>query len=456
MEIEEKIEAVRDVFNSGLTKSYDYRVETLDKLYASIDSNTEKINNALKSDLNKSDFEGYMTEVGLVLSELSFTRKHLKSWMSKDRKRVGLTQMPGSVYEMPEPYGVALIMAPWNYPFQLLFVPLIGAIAAGNCAILKTSKDTPETSKIMKEIIEEVFANGEVVFFEGGREINTILLEKTYDYIFFTGSEKVGRIVMEAASKNLTPVTLELGGKSPCIVDNSANIKKTAKRIVFGKLINSGQTCIAPDYVLVDEIVKKQLIEEMEKEIRRIYHSEDYYSNNHAKIINCSQYERLISFMEDEDIIFGGNCNDKSMQIDFTLIDEPDNNSIIMGEEIFGPLLPIISYKDIDDAVKIIKSKPKPLALYLFSNSDDTIGRILGEISFGGGCVNDTVTHFTGHHTGFGGVGNSGMGRYHGKNSFDTFSHKKTIFVKSEIADLDIRYHPYTNRKLKLIKKILK
>ena len=449
------VHAAREFFEAGKTKSYEYRIEVLKNLYDSIISHEDELCRALKTDLNKSVTESYMTEIGIVLSELSLTIKKLSNWMKPKKKRVDLGQMPGGLVELSEPFGLVLVMAPWNYPFQLAFVPLIGAIAAGNSVVLKVSNDTPHTTEVMEKIISQVFT-GEVCIFSGGRAVNEELLREKYDYIFFTGSTNVGKVVMEAAAENLTPLTLELGGKSPCVVDSSADIEKAAKRIVFGKLVNGGQTCIAPDYVLIDESVKDEFISSVKRELENFIPNVDYYTENYPKIINESAFNRLRSMMSSGNVLIGGEVDEVTRQIGFTLLDNVDLNSILMNEEIFGPLLPMITYANLEDAISFIKTKSKPLALYMFSKSDKNIERVLSEVSFGGGCINDTITHFVGHHAGFGGVGDSGMGRYHGKLTFDTFSHLKTIYTKGEIFDAPVRYHPYDEKKLKLIKRILK
>lgn len=450
------VQIAREFFEAGKTKSYEYRIEVLKSLYDSIISHEDELCHALKTDLNKSVTESYMTEIGIVLSELSLTIKKLSNWMKPKKKRVDLGQMPGGLVELSEPFGLVLVMAPWNYPFQLAFVPLIGAIAAGNAVVLKVSNDTPHTTEVMEKIISQVFTGGEVCIFSGGRAVNEELLREKYDYIFFTGSTNVGKVVMEAAAGNLTPLTLELGGKSPCIVDSSADVEKAAKRILFGKLVNGGQTCIAPDYVLIDESVRDEFVINVERELKSFIPNGEYYMENYPKIINETAFNRLRSMMSSGDIVIGGEIDEETRQIGFTLLDDVDLNSRLMNEEIFGPLLPMITYENLEDAISFIKTKSKPLALYMFSKSDENIDRVLSDVSFGGGCINDTITHFVGHHAGFGGVGDSGMGSYHGKLTFDTFSHSKTIYKKGEIFDIPVRYHPYDEKKLKLIKSILK
>lgn len=454
-EVKEIVEKQKRYFLKNETKNIDFRIEKLKLLKKIIVDNENEINKALHKDLNKSPFESYETEIGLVLTELDYVIKNLPKWAKRKKVKTPLTNFLSKSYIYSEPLGVVLIMSPWNYPFQLTIDPLIGAIAAGNCAVLKTSSYSKNTSSIIHKLISENFDESFIAVLEGGREINQAVLEEKFDYILFTGSVRVGKIVMEAASKNLTPVTLELGGKSPCIVDDTCDIDLSAKRIIWGKLINAGQTCVAPDYILVDKSVKNKLIEKMEYYIIDFFGKDPLSNPEYPKIINSKHFNRILNLIDSDKVIFGGNYNEDTRKISPTILDKVSINDNIMKEEIFGPLLPIIGYKNIDDIISLINSRPKPLALYLFSNDKTVQKKILDNISFGGGCINDTLIHFATSHMPFGGVGESGMGSYHGKASFDTFSHKKSIVKKSNLIDISLRYPPYKDH-LKLLKKILK
>lgn len=456
MKISDIVKKQKEFYNSNVTKNVDYRIKTLKKLKESIIKNQDKISMALKKDLNKSEFESYMSEIGIVLSEINYTLKNIKKWSKTKRVKSTLTQLPAKCYSMPESYGVVLIMATWNYPFLLCIQPLISAVAAGNCAIIKTSRFANATSDVIVDIIIETFSSQHVAVIKGGLEECKQLLEEKFDYIFFTGSYEVGKIVMEKASRNLTPVTLELGGKSPCIVDETANLELAAKRIVFGKILNAGQTCVAPDYLLVNSKIKQELIKNIKKYIKIFLGDNAINNPDYPNIINLNHVLRLQNLIKDESIILGGKVDQKRLKIEPTLIDKVKLDSPVMSEEIFGPILPIISYKKIDEVINIVKHYEKPLALYLFTNSKQNEEKILNQLSFGGGCVNDTIMHLASTYLQFGGVGGSGMGSYHGKNGFDTFTHYKSVLKQSNIIDLPIRYHKYTDKKLKLIKKVLK
>ncbi len=444
----------REYFFEGKTKNLGFRIQQLKLLKKIIIRHEKDIMLALKKDLNKSKFETYETEIGFVLSELSYVIKNLPKWARCKRVRTPLTNFLSTSYSYPEPYGVTLIMSPWNYPFQLTITPLIGSIAAGNCTILKPSAYSPNTSDLIDKLISKYFDKSFITVVKGGREANNTLLEQKFDYIFFTGSPTVGKVVMKAASKHLTPVTLELGGKSPCIVDKTANIDLSAKRIIWGKLLNAGQTCIAPDYVFVHESVKDKLIDRMKNYIHEFYGNDISNNPEYPKIISEKHFNRLNSLIENENILFGGESNKETGQIAPSLLDNVSEDSPVMKEEIFGPILPILEYKNINNVINFINSRPKPLALYLFSNNKTTHKRIVRNISFGGGCINDTIVHFASSYMPFGGVGESGMGGYHGKTSFDTFSHKKSIVKKSNLVDLTLRYPPYKN-KLKILRRFL-
>lgn len=453
LEIKKLVEKQKKFFASGLTKDINVRRDKLKNLYEAIARNEELIMDALMKDLNKSEYESYMTEVGIILADISHALKHLKKWSKPKRVRTSITQAPGRSYIYYEPFGVSLIIAPWNYPFQLALAPLIGALAAGNTAILKPSNYSLNTSKIIKKIIEEVFGEEYVAVVEGGREENTFLLDQRFDYIFFTGSVAVGKVVMKAAAKNLTPVTLELGGKSPCVVEKSADLKVAAKRIVWGKLVNAGQTCIAPDYVLADSQIKDELLQLMKEEIIGFYGNNPLCCDYYPKIISAKHYKRLMDLTIGEDIYYGNETD--GIKISPTVINNVSWDAPIMQEEIFGPLLPVIEYNNIFDALEEIRAREKPLALYLFTKNKEIEKKVLRDVSFGGGCINDTVLHFSSKSMPFGGVGNSGMGNYHGKYSFRTFSHEKSILKKGCLIDIPLRYPPF-NKKTSFLKKILK
>lgn len=434
--------------------SVDKRKLLLKKLLKSIQKNEAQIIEALYKDFKKPAFETVITETSYVVSDLKHTLSNLSSWSKPKRVWPSLLNVPSSDYIYSEPYGRVLIIAPWNYPFQLAMCPLIAAIAAGNTVVLKPSELTFQTSQIITKIVEEVFDVKEVVVVHGGAEFTQSLLEKRWDYIFFTGSVPVGKIVAQAAAKNLTPVTLELGGKNPCIIDENADLEVAAKRIVWGKFVNAGQTCIAPDYLLVQAKEKYNFVELLKKEINIAYGENPEESVDFARIINAKNWKRLSAMIEPAKVIFGGLTNESKNYISPTLLDEPSLTSEVMKDEIFGPILPIISYHDENDLKKIISTYEKPLALYVFSNDKNFAERMITNFSFGGGCVNDCMIHFANKRLPFGGVGFSGLGAYHGKLGFDTFSHQKAIVKKPNWGDNKLRYAPYKN-KLKYIKKIL-
>jgi aldehyde dehydrogenase (NAD+) len=455
MKVEELCKRQRSFFESGLTKDLEFRKECLQKLKKGIIAHEADIMKALKEDLNKSPFETYATEIGMVLEEINFMRKNMKKLLNVKQVRTPITQFPASSRIYQEPFGTVLIMSPWNYPFQLAMVPLVGAIACGNCVIIKPSNYSPATSNIINQIISKIFQNNHVAVIEGGRTVNQSLLDHKFDLIFFTGSIEVGKIVMEKAAKHLTPVVLELGGKSPCIVDKTADIKMAGKRIAWGKCLNSGQTCVAPDYLLVHKEVKEQLCKEIMRNVQKMYTEFPENNSEFPKIINRKHFERLNSLIETGRVIYGGRSNEATNQIAFTLLDGVAWEDEIMKEEIFGPILPIIEYENLDEIIQRINQRPKPLALYLFTRSREVEHKILGRISFGGGCVNDTIVHLATSYMAFGGVGESGMGAYHGKESIRTFSHSKSVLKKSNLIDIPIRYAPY-HGKLGLLKKVMK
>lgn len=442
-------------YGAGETKSLDFRILKLRLLYAAIVRHEDVIMEALKKDLNKAPFEAYGTEVGFILGELSFAIKNLRKWMRPKKVQTPLMHFPAASRIFPEPYGVALIMSPWNYPFQLAVGPLIGAVAAGNCAVVKPSEYSFHTAEAIEKLVKEVFEEKHVSVVRGGRDANSSLLTEKFDYIFFTGSVPVGKVVMEAAAKHLTPVTLELGGKSPCVVDETANIDLAAKRIVWGKFLNAGQTCVAPDYLLVHKNVMQPLIEGIGKYIKAFYGLKPETNDEYPGIINQKHYERLLHLLENEEIAIGGQRNDATRQLAPTVITNAAWSSPVMQEEIFGPILPVLKFDSFDDAIATINARPKPLAFYLFTESKERVNKAMQNVSFGGGCINDTVIHLGSPYLRFGGVGESGMGQYHGKGSFDTFTHYKSVMVKSNHLDIPVRYPPYKGR-LGVLKKIMK
>lgn len=454
MSIEEIVKNQRSYYMTGATRSLEFRLAALRKLQKAVRDHEKAICDALLKDLNKQPFESYMAEIGMVLDEVRFHIHHLPRWMKDKRVPTPLVQFHAVSFISPEPYGVALIMAPWNYPILLCLDPLIGAISAGNCAVVKPSAYTPATSQVIADIVKTLYPPEYITVVQGGRQENTALLEQTFDYIFFTGSASVGQVVMEAAAKHLTPVTLELGGKSPAIVDASANLKLAAKRIAFGKLLNGGQTCIAPDYVLVEASVRDTLVQNLKEVLDEWFPNGDYSDQVH--IVNERHYQEKKALLERQTIAFGGVFDDDRHTMEPTVLIDVDPESAVMQEEIFGPILPVITWTSLDEAIDFVRNRPKPLALYLFTGKRAVEKRVLDNCSFGGGCINDTVIHLATSHMGFGGVGHSGMGSYHGKQSFDTFTHYRSIVRKSTWLDLPFRYFPYTERKLKLIRQILR
>jgi len=445
----------RQFFRTGRTKEIDYRFRALRELRAAILKNEQKIMDALKADLNKSEFEAYSTEVGFVLEEIRFTLKHLRSWVQHKRVKTPLTHLGSSSSIYPEPYGVALIIAPWNYPFQLTIAPLIGAIAAGNCAILKPSEFAPRTSVVLEELIKELYPEEYIAIVQGGVETSQALLQEKFDTIFFTGSVSVGEIVMEAAAKHLTPVTLELGGKCPCIVHEDAKIKVAAKRIAWGKFINAGQTCVAPDYVYVRRNIRDAFLKELKEAIDELYGKCPIKNPNYTRIVNQKHFDRLLALLDEGKIYTGGASDRERLVIEPTVLTDITWEDTIMQDEIFGPILPILEYRDISEVITGVHNHPNPLALYLFTESSIIEKKVLQEISFGGGCINDTVFHIVSPYLPFGGVGSSGMGAYHGKGSFDAFSHKKSILKQTSRFDIPLRY-PNTKNGLKKIKVFLR
>jgi aldehyde dehydrogenase (NAD+) len=431
-----------------------FRLAMLKRLKSAIISHIPMINAALKEDLNKSEPEAYLSEIGLVLAELSMAIKSLPKWMRPKRVRTPLALFHAKSRLDPEPLGMVLIMSPWNYPFQLAMVPLIGAIAAGNTAIVKPASYAKATSLVIQTILKDVFSEEYVACVLGGREENQLLLDQPFDYIFFTGSTAVARFVMEKASKHLTPVTLELGGKSPCIIDQHVDLGLVARRIAFGKFLNSGQTCVAPDYLYIHQEDLDSFIREMALVISEFYGPDPLQNPDYPKIINQKHYDRLIQLMRHEKAALGGNGD--GVKIAPTLLIDVSDESPIMQEEIFGPILPILTYQSIDQVIEKIRSRPKPLALYLFSQDKSLQKRILNQLSFGGATINDTIMHVASTDMGFGGIGDSGMGRYHGIHSFYTFTNLRSVLYRGNWIDLSMRYHPYTKSKQALIRLFLK
>ncbi len=446
----------RAFFNTHATLDVEYRIKYLKKLYTAITNHEQEILDALKEDLGKCGMESYMCEVGLTLAELSGQLKHIRKWTRKKRYKTELTNAVAHSYSIREPYGVVLVMSPWNYPFMLTLEPLIGAIAGGNTCVVKPSAYAPATSQVIANLIEEVFPQEYVAVIQGGREENAALLEQRFDYIFFTGGVTVGKLVMEKAAAHLTPVTLELGGKSPCVVTKDANLKVAAKRLVFGKYLNCGQTCVAPDYLLIDECVRDEFVELLKKEITAMYTAEPLENEAYGKIVNRKHFDRIKGLIQGSTVAYGGACNEETLQIAPTILIDVTAEQPVMKEEIFGPVLPVLTYTDLDEVEKFVSEREKPLAFYLFTEDKAVQKRFMNRISFGGGCINDTVMHLTSGEMGFGGVGYSGMGSYHGKKSFECFTHEKSILDKATWLDVPIRYQPHKESKWMLVKRLLK
>ena len=453
MGISDIIARQREFYSSGATRPLQFRMSALKSLRDSLIKNESLIFDALYKDLGKHPMESYISETGMVQGEIKYQLRRLPGWMRAKRVKTPLAQFHARSFISPEPYGVALVMSPWNYPVQLSLSPVIGAVAAGNCVVVKPSAYTPETSHAIAKVIGGAFDPAHVAIVEGGREENKSLLNEVFDYIFFTGSVAVGKTVMEAAAKNLTPLTLELGGKSPVIVDASANIKLAARRIAFGKVLNSGQTCVAPDYLLIDERVLDVFIAEYKKALEEFFPGGDM--SKMTVMVNEKHFRRVAGLIDGQTAAIGGGSDPERLFIEPALLVDVNQDSPIMSEEIFGPVLPVLTFKELDECIRLITSRPKPLALYLFTSDRAAEKYILDRCSFGGGCINDTIIHLATQHMSFGGVGESGMGSYHGKRSFDTFTHYRSIVKKSTWLDLKLRYHPYTDANLKIIRKAL-
>ena len=443
MNIEEILEQQRAYFHSGATLPVSFRIENLKKLYAAVQKYEREISEALTEDLGKSDFEGFMCETGLVLSELHYMIRHTRKFARERRVHTPLAQFASRSYQKPTPYGNTLIMSPWNYPFLLTMDPLADAIAAGNTAIVKPSAYSPATSAVIKKLISECFDPQYVAVVTGGREENAALLEQKFDFVFFTGSQSVGKEVLRHTAETLTPAVLELGGKSPCIVDSTAKIQLAAKRIIFGKFLNCGQTCVAPDYILCQRSVKDQLVEEISRQIKAQYGEEPLSNPNYGKIINEKHFTRICGLIDRDKIVHGGKVNKETLQIEPTVMDGVTWDDAVMQQEIFGPVLPVLTFDTFEEVYALLAKRPKPLALYLFSEDNGRMKEVSSRCSYGGGCMNDTIIHLATSEMGFGGVGESGMGAYHGKEGFDVFSHTKSIVEKKTWLDLPMRYQPY-------------
>lgn len=454
--IQELIRKQREYFYTDATLDVNFRINSLKKIQTAIQTHQEQINAALKADLGKSSFESYMCESGLVLNEITYMLKHIRSLAKEKTVPTPLAQFHSRSYMKPSPYGVVLIMSPWNYPFLLTFDPLVEALAAGNTVVLKPSAYSPATSRIICEIVRECFPEQYVAVVTGGREENACLLQEHFDYIFFTGSQSVGKEVMRQASAHLTPVTLELGGKSPCIVDKSANLKLAAKRIVFGKYLNCGQTCVAPDYVFCHQDIKDDLLKQIQKQIRKQFGKSPLDNKNYGKIINEKHFSRILNLIDSSKVVTGGNIRQETLQIEPTVMDHVTFEDAVMQEEIFGPVMPLLTFTSMDEVIHKVNSMAHPLALYIFAQDKAVINKVTSECGFGGGCVNDVIIHLATSEMPFGGFGESGMGSYHGKKGFETFSHYKSIVDKKTWIDLPMRYQPYRKIYDRLIHLFLK
>lgn len=457
MNYEQGLQRIRDHFRSGATKPYAFRKQQLQKLKAAVLAHEEELYAALDADLKKSKEESWVTEIGFLISEINATLKHLHHWMKPEKVKTNLLNLPSSSYIMNEPLGVVLIIGPWNYPLQLLLTPLVGAIAAGNCAVLKPSEFAPATAAVMQKIIATTFSAEHILYMEGdGAAVVPAMMKNfRFDHVFYTGSTYVGNLVYKMAAEKLVPVTLELGGKSPCVVEDDANIKVAARRIAVTKFSNAGQMCVAPDYILVHEKVKDPFIEELKKAIGSFFTATPEESYNYGRIVNVKQFDRLVEYLKDGQAIHGGRFDRNSLFIEPTVMEGVSLNSSLMTDEVFGPIVPVFSFDDGNAAKAIIDRNPDPLAFYVFSSSDRKINWWLQHIPAGGVCVNNASWHLTNHHLPFGGRGNSGIGMYHGKFSFDTFSHKKAVLRTPTWFDPAVKYPPFKG-KLGLFKKVIR
>ncbi len=446
MNMDNILEKQRAFFQSGATLPVSFRIAMLKKLLAAVNQYEKEIAQALTADLGKSDFEGFMCEIGMVRSELSYMLKYVKSFAREKRVSTPLSQFAARSYRKPSPYGNVLIMSPWNYPFLLTIGPLVDALAAGNTAIVKPSAYSPATSAVIEKLLGECFDEEYVAVVTGGRKENAALLEKKFDLVFFTGSQSVGREVLRHTAETLTPAVLELGGKSPCIVDATAKLPLAAKRIVFGKFLNCGQTCVAPDYILCHESVKEELIAQLRKQIAKQYGEKPLENADYGRIVNRKHFDRIRGLIDQSKVVIGGKWEEDTLRIEPTVMDGVTWSDAVMAEEIFGPVLPVLTYRDMSEVIALLAHKPKPLALYLFSEDKKTVREVTQRCRYGGGCINDVVVHLATSNMGFGGVGESGMGAYHGKAGFDAFSHTKSILDKKTWMDLPMRYQPYRRR----------
>ena len=456
-DVEAMIASQRAYYDSGQTRNAAFRKEMLVKLKEAIRVHEGEITEALRKDLGKNPFESYVTEIGFVLSSISYIVKHLEQWMEPETVKTPVHLQPAKSYIVREPYGSVLIISPFNYPFQLVMEPLVGAIAGGNCAIVKPSETAVHTAQIVKKILTETFSSDYIHVVEGGQEETTVLIHASFDYIFFTGSEAVGKVVMKAAAERLTPISLELGGKSPALVDQTANVRTAAERIIWGKLVNTGQTCVAPDYVLAHHSIKDRLIDEMIEVIQTFYGENAFDSEDYGRIINEKHFDRLQDILGKDyaHIAYGGTTKREELYIEPTVLDIRSWNSASMKEEIFGPILPVLTYDNLGEAVHRIRQLPKSLAAYMFTENEQAANYFTEAIPFGGGCINDTIAHVGNLHLPFGGVGSSGMNAYHGKYSFDTFTHAKSMMKKSTSVPMKLGFPPYQN-KLKMVKSLIR
>ena len=447
-EIQKIVLKMRDFYHSGATRGYEFRIKQLETLEKGVKAYEKAFCDALKKDLNKAPQETYLTEIGMILEEIRCHKRHLKRWMRRKILSFSPAHFPCIGYDEPEPYGTALIVSPWNYPLNLCLIPLAGAISGGNCAVIKPSAYAPETSHVLKKMVEEFFAPDYICVIEGGRQENTALFEQPFDYIFFTGSPSVGQIVMEKAAAHLTPVTLELGGKSPVVIDSSADLELAARKIAFGKVLNAGQTCIEPDYLLIPPDLEKPFIHYFNQAIHEFFPGGNFDDMPH--IVNRKHFDRLCGLMGSGEIALGGKTNPETLFIEPTILRNVTPDSPVMSEEIFGPILPVLTYNTRQEAVQMILSRPRPLAFYLFARDKSVWDFYLQRISFGGGAINDVISHVSSSKMPFGGVGASGMGSYHGKKSFETFTHRRSVLKTNSHLDMPLRYHPYTPVKERL------
>lgn len=455
IDYEQLLQKQKIFYQNGFTKPLSVRIERLQTLKRLLKENEEQITEAVYKDFRKPAFETFGTEIGIIIGEINYALKHLENWIKPTKVPSSLVNFPSQNYILKEPYGSVLIIAPWNYPVQLSLLPLVGALAAGNTAIIKPSELTPHTSSMLKKLIETYFDAECVSVCIGDVDVSSKLLDLSFDYLFFTGSTRVGKIVMQKAATRLTPVTLELGGKSPCIIDETADLEISAKRIAWGKFLNAGQTCVAPDYLLVHPSIKDEFLIHLRNAIISLYGEDSEVSEDYARIINKDHFDRLISFLKDGEVFYGGKTNDSTNYISPTILDGITWDNAIMKDEIFGPILPILTYSNLNDAILQIRKSPRPLALYLFTSNEQHEKYILEQVTFGGGAINDTIAQLGNHHLSFGGVGASGFGAYHGKASFDSFSHQKSIMKKNFLVDIPLRYAPYTG-KMKWLKTVFR